>query len=171
MPYVSPETARLNPPAASWSLAPGLVRPRSRGRLRLTGASPSNPVDIDAELLSDPADLRALTACVRLCRAIGNSVALRPFTKREIMPGDLPGPELEHFVRDAVVPYWHQSCTAKMGRDSLSVVDGELRVYGVDNLRIADASVMPRVTTGNTMAPCVIIGERGAELVRRSHRI
>jgi choline dehydrogenase len=171
MPYVSPETARLNPPAASWSLAPGLVRPRSRGRLRLTGASPSNPVDIDAELLSDPADLRALTACVRLCRAIGNSVALRPFTKREIMPGDLPGPELEYFVRDAVVPYWHQSCTAKMGRDSLSVVDGELRVYGVDNLRIADASVMPRVTTGNTMAPCVIIGERGAELVRRSHRI
>jgi choline dehydrogenase-like flavoprotein len=69
----------------------GLLRPRSRGCLRLTGASPSNPVDIDAELLSDPADLRALTACVRLCRAIGNSVALRPFTKREIMPRTCPG--------------------------------------------------------------------------------
>ena len=87
------------------------------------------------------------------------------------MPGNVSGPALDNFVRDAVVPYWHQSCTAKMGRDSMSVVDGALSVYGIDNLRIADASVMPRVTTGNTMAPCVIIGERAAELVRRAHGV
>jgi len=166
IPYVSPETGRMQPPAASWSIAPGLVRPASRGRLRLTGSGPNDPLDIDAQILSEPADLTALVAGVQLCREIGNSAPLRHFTKREVMPGNVSGPALDNFVRDAVVPYWHQSCTAKMGRDSMSVVDGALSVYGVDNLRIADASVMPRVTTGNTMAPCVIIGERAAELFR-----
>jgi choline dehydrogenase len=58
-----------------------------------------------------------------------------------------------------------------MGRDEMSVVDGFLKVYGVDNLRIADGSIMPRVTTGNTMAPCVIVGERAAEIIRDEHQI
>jgi choline dehydrogenase len=58
-----------------------------------------------------------------------------------------------------------------MGRDSMSVVDGQLKVYGIENLRIADGSIMPRVTTGNTMAPCVIIGERAAEALRNDHRL
>ena len=87
------------------------------------------------------------------------------------MPGDLSGKALEDFIRDAAVTYWHQSCTARMGRDSLSVVDGSLRVYGIDGLRVADASVMPRVTTGNTQAPCAIIGERAAELIRKAQRL
>jgi choline dehydrogenase len=83
----------------------------------------------------------------------------------------IKGKSLENFVKDSVVTYWHQTCTAKMGRDSMSVVDGKLNVYGVDNLRIADGSIMPRVTTGNTMAPCVVIGERAAEMLKISHRI
>ena len=58
-----------------------------------------------------------------------------------------------------------------MGRDELSVVDNDLKVYGIDNLRIADGSIMPRVTTGNTMAPCVIVGERAAEIIRGEHQI
>jgi choline dehydrogenase len=63
--------------------------------------------------------------------------------------------------------YWHQTCAAKMGRDAMSVVDGRLKVYGIDNLRIADGSIiMPRVTTGNTMAPCVVIGERAGAMLR-----
>jgi choline dehydrogenase len=106
---------------------------------------------------------------MELCREIGNSAALGPFTKREVMPGNLNGAELEAFVRDAAMSYWHQTCTAKMGRDAMSVVDGDLRVYGIDHLRIADGPIMPRVTTGNTMAPCVIIGERAADLLRAEH--
>jgi choline dehydrogenase len=102
---------------------------------------------------------------------IGNSPALHPFTKREVMPGNLKGAELENFVRDSVVTYWHQTCTAKMGRDSMSVVDGKLKVYGIENLRVADGSIMPRVTTGNTMAPCVIIGERAAEILKVDHKL
>ena len=116
-------------------------------------------------------DLKAAVACVELCREIGNSAALRPFTKREVMPGNLRGTALEDFIRDAASTYHHQTCTAKMGRDSMSVVDGQLRVYGIENLRIADASIMPRVTTGNTMAPCIIIGERAAEALRNEHRL
>jgi choline dehydrogenase len=58
-----------------------------------------------------------------------------------------------------------------MGRDEMSVVDGQLRVHGVDRLRIADGSIMPRITTGNTMAPCVVIGERAAELLKDAHRL
>jgi choline dehydrogenase len=169
LPLVSDMTAALNPPAASWTIAPGLARVTSRGRVWLMGASPSDPLDIDANLMSDPADMRAAIACVRLCREIGNSPAMRPFAKRELMPGDLGRAEMENFVRDAVVPYWHQACTAKMGRDEMSVVDGSLKVYGIDGLRVADSSVLPRLTTGNTMAPCVIVGERGAEAIRQQH--
>src|ERR1700719_2478372 len=87
------------------------------------------------------------------------------------MPGNLKGDEPERFARDAVMTYWHQTGTAKMGQDEMSVVDGTLKVYGIERLRIADGSIMPRVTTGNTMAPCVIIGERAAEALRNEHRL
>jgi choline dehydrogenase len=87
------------------------------------------------------------------------------------MPGHLKGAELEHFVRDGAVSYWHQTGTAKMGQDALSVVDGTLKVYGIERLRIADGSIMPRVTTGNTMAPCVIIGERAAQILEAQHTL
>ena len=79
--------------------------------------------------------------------------------------------KLVSFIRETAETCLHQTCSAKMGRGSMSVVDGNLKVYGVDNLRIADGSIMPRVTTGNTMAPCVIIGERAAEIIRNQHQI
>jgi choline dehydrogenase len=82
-------------------------------------------------------------ASVKLCREIGNSLPLRPFVKREVAPGNLDGPALETFFRDAAISYAHQTSTAKMGRDEMSVVDGQLKVYGIDDLRIADASIMP----------------------------
>jgi choline dehydrogenase len=168
-PVVSPETAHYAPPPASWGLMPGVVRPRSIGRLRLTGPSPSDPVQIDAATFSDPADFKTMISAVRICREIGNSPAMSPFVKREIMPGPLTGTSLENFIRDAAMSYWHESCTAKMGHDEMSVVDSRLRVYGVHGLRVADASIMPRVTTGNTMAPCVIIGEKAAEFLVAEH--
>ena len=171
-PFCSPETAaKFNPPAASWTLFGGVVRPKSRGRVRLTGPNHDDPVQIEANTLSHPDDLKAAVACVELCREIGNAAALRPLTKREVMPGNLKGPALEDFIRDAASTYFHQACTAKMGRDPMSVVDAQLKVYGIENLRIADGSIMPRVTTGNTMAPCIIIGERAAEALRNEHRL
>jgi choline dehydrogenase len=165
-PDATPENAaRFKPPAASWSLAVGM-RPNSRGSIHLSGPNPADPVRIEAHYLHDPQDLEDLKAGLSLARAIGNSAALQPFTRREIAPGSLNGADLERFFRDGLGTFWHQSCTAKMGRDAMSVVDGKLKVYGIDRLRIADASILPRVTTGNTMAPCVVIGEQAAAFIR-----
>src|SRR5260370_39071538 len=87
------------------------------------------------------------------------------------MTGNLKGAALEHFVRDAVESYFHETCTAKMGRVSMSVVDASLKVYGIDNLRIADGSILPRVTTGKTMAAWVIIGERAGQLLPAARKL
>jgi choline dehydrogenase len=148
-----------------------VVQPKSRGRIRLTGSDPADPVRIEANYLSEPDDLKAALACLELCREIGNSSALRPFVRREIIPDNLERPELKNYIRETAFSFWHQTSTAQMGRHPMCVVDGFLKVYGVDNLRIADGSIMPRVTTGNTMAPCVIIGERAAEIIRTQHQI
>ncbi|MEG6508878.1 GMC family oxidoreductase [Methyloligella sp. 2.7D] len=156
-------------PSLTFTLAPGLVRPESRGHIELTGPNASDPLKIHANLLSDPADMKALTRAVELCREIGNSPALKRFAQKEIMPGPLKGDALETFIRNAAGTYFHETCTAKMGKDALSVVSGSLEVYGIKGLRIADGSVMPSVTTGNTMAPCVLIGERAADLIKAAH--
>jgi choline dehydrogenase len=165
------DAAKLGLPAGGWTLLGNVVQPKSRGQIRLTGPDPDDPIQIEANLLSDPDDRKALLECAKLCRAIGNLDLLRPFLKQEILPGKLKRTTLEEYISDAAISFWHQTSTARMGRDAMSVVDGNLKVYGVDNLRIADGSIMPRVTTGNTMAPCVIIGERAAEIIWDEHQI
>src|SRR5215472_8304481 len=165
------DAAKFGLPARGWVLLGNVVQPKSRGRVRLTGPDPTDPVQIEANYLCDPNDLKTASACVELCREIGNSRGLRPFVRRELIPGNVDRPELETYIRETALSFWHQTSTAQMGRHDMCVVDGCLKVYGVDNLRIADGSIMPRVTTGNTMAPCVIIGERAAEIIRDEHQI
>jgi len=168
-PVPSERTATRGVPAHGWTMFAGLAHPVSRGSLRLQSAHPSVPFAIDANFLSEPADMTTAKVCVELCRALGNAQAFRSFVRGEAMPGALKGEGLELYIRDAAVTYWHQSCTAKMGQDEMSVVNAALKVHGVDALRVADASIMPRVTTGNTQAPCTIIGERAAEMIRQAH--
>jgi choline dehydrogenase len=128
-------------------------------------------VRIGANTLADPDDVRKAIACVQWCRETANSAPLRPYVKREAMPGNLRGAELEEFVRDAATTFLHQVGTAKMGRDAMSVVDGDLKVHGTENLRVADGSIMPQITATNTMAPCVVIGDRAAQILKKVHRI
>jgi choline dehydrogenase len=170
-PVIGRETAKFSPSANSWTIVPGLVRPSSRGQLRLTGPNHTDPVEVYANHLNDPADLNAMIRAVEFSRDLACSAALRPFAKSEVIPGELKKESLEDFVRSSASTYWHQTCTAKMGRDSMSVVDGNLKVYGIDGLRIADGSIMPRITTGNTMAPCVVIGERAGEILKTRHKL
>ncbi len=165
-PVPSERTAALGVPEHGWTMFAGLAQPKSRGRLRLRDTDPSTQLEIDANMMSDPLDVQAAANCVALCRELGNSEAFRPFVKREVMPGNLQGGAMSAYIRDAAVTYWHQTCTAKMGRDAMSVVDASLKVYGIEGLRIADGSIMPRITTGNTQAPCAVIGERAAEMIR-----
>ncbi len=90
LPYCTAETAaKFNPPPSSWTLFGCVVRPKSRGQIRLKGPNPHDPVQIEANTLADPDDVKAAIACVELCREIGNSAALQPFRKREVMPGNL----------------------------------------------------------------------------------
>jgi len=170
-PVPSERTAALGVPEHGWTMFAGLAQPKSRGRLRLRDADPLAPLEIDANMMSEPQDVRAAARCVELCRDLGNSQSFRPFVKREAMPGNLKGEAMNDYIRDAAVTYWHQSCTAKMGRDAMSVVDASLKVYGMEGLRIADGSIMPRVATGNTQAPCAVIGERAADMIRATHHL
>lgn len=165
----SSNVATYGLPEHGWTACAGVLRPRSRGRVRLTGPGPRDPVSVVDNMLAHRDDLEVAVASVELAREIGNSEPVRRFNKREVMPGNLTRRDLERFIRDAAECYFHQSCTAKMGRDSMSVVDANLKVYGMDGLRIADASIMPRITTGNTMAPCVVIGERAADILKAEH--
>jgi choline dehydrogenase len=100
-PFFTRETAHFLPPATSWSMFAGVGRPRSRGHLRITGPNPSDPIEIVANTLSDPADMKALIRSVEHCREIGNSTIMSPFVKREVMPGNLTARAFESFVRDA----------------------------------------------------------------------
>jgi choline dehydrogenase len=169
--FLSPDVSCPEITDSCWSIVPGLVRPRSKGQVRLTGPDPMHPVDIDNNLLSEPADLKAAIRSVEFCREIGNAAARSSRATREVLPGHLSSSDLENFVRNAAIPFWHYTCTARMGRDEMSVVDASLRVHGIEGLRIADGSIMPRVTTGNTMAPCVVIGERAAAMIRKANGV
>jgi len=144
-----------------------MVRPVSRGSIRLSGPAPEDPLLIDPNILSCEADLESLEAAVDLCRRIGGSPALRDWGVEERYPGPAvtTGEDVRQYVRDTAITYHHQVGTCKMGTDAAAVVDPTLRVRGVEGLRVADASVMPTVTTGNTNAPSVMIGERAAEFV------
>jgi choline dehydrogenase len=164
-PYLSDVTGR-HVAENTWSISPGLVRPESRGMVELNSSDPRGAPKIHANMLSDPRDLAALRTAMEIARELGNSEAMKAFVKREVLPGPLTGEALDNLIRDGATSMHHPTGTAKMGQDNLSVVDAQLRVYGTKNLRIADGSIMPRVTTGNTQAPCVIIGERMAEILK-----
>jgi choline dehydrogenase len=170
-PVPSAETATLGVPEHGWTMFAGLAHPKSRGELRLSGADVRDPILIEANTLSHPDDLKNARQTIKLCRDLGNSAAFDGLVKREALPGKLDDVAMDDFIRNAAVTFWHQSCTAKMGRDAMAVVDHRLKVYGIDKLRIADASIMPDVPSGNTMAPCVVIGERAAEMIKAAHGI
>ncbi|WP_260927594.1 GMC family oxidoreductase [Novosphingobium sp. 9] len=145
----------------------GVMRPKSRGAVTITSADPrANPV-IDPNYLQSGQDLIALKAATNLAREIGNSDAYKDIRKSELMPAAaVDSPEAyRDFLQKSVSTYFHPVGTAKMGTDAESVVDPQLRVYGIEGLRVADASVMPTITTGNTNAPSILIGWRGARMI------
>ncbi len=150
-----------------FTLMGGLVRPLSRGSLRLTGPSPEDPVALDPNVLACEADLEGLVAAVDLCRRVGAADALHAWGAAERYPGPLvdTAEAVRAYVRETVITYHHQVGTCKMGTDAAAVVDPRLRVHGIEGLRVADASIMPMVTTGNTNAPSIMIGERAAEFL------
>jgi choline dehydrogenase len=157
----------MSGPEDGYTFMVGHVRPNSRGSLRLTSANPDAPLSIDPNYLAEMSDVRALQAGFELCREVGAQAALSEWRGREVYPGTkVKGAALEAYIRNTVVTYHHQVGTCKMGVDAQAVVDPALRVYGTEGLRVADASIMPTVTSGNTNAPAIMIGEKAADLIR-----
>jgi len=157
-------------PPDGFTLMAGIIRPASRGSLRLVSADPEAEPALDPAYLSCDVDLETLVTCIEFCRELGRQPALATWGPTELYPGESmrTRADLRDYVGRTAITYHHQVGTCRMGVDELAVVDPELRVYGVDGLRVADASVMPLVTSGNTHAPTMMIGERAAELVQRA---
>jgi choline dehydrogenase len=157
----------MSGPPAGFTLQAGMIRPASRGTIRLGGGDPADELRIDARTLACGSDLEATVAAVTLCRELGAaSVLSGEWGAREVFPG--PRVDLRAYVRATVSTYHHQVGTCKMGHDEDAVLDERLRVRGVEGLRVADASAMPVITSGNTNAPAILIGERAADFIAPS---
>jgi choline dehydrogenase len=160
--------AQYSPPPTTWALCGGLVAPKSRGTVKLKSSNPDDRPIVDMQFLSHADDVAALSRSIEIARSIANSAPMKDFVKREVAPGkDLQGDELVKFVRDGATTYFHSSGACRMGKDDAAVVDGQLRVNGVRNLRIADSTIMPRIVSVPTMPACVLIGQRMAELLMK----
>jgi choline dehydrogenase len=146
------------------------LRPRSRGHIGLASASAGDKVRIQANYLSDPEgfDLKMMLECAKLSRTLFAQKAFDPYRGAPIFPArsDLSDAELIEFVRAKAESVYHPVGTCRMGDDDAAVVDSQLRVRGVQGLRVIDASVMPSLIGGNTNAPTIMIAERASDLIR-----
>jgi choline dehydrogenase len=166
-PFVSPEIGAQYPiPPNALAFVPGLVRPQSRGHLRLKTPDPNAPLEIQPNFLSEQADVDALVAGIELGFDIAAQPAFRDLIKRWVAPkGRMSREDTVAFIRRSCSSYDHPVGTCAMGSGTEAVVDAELRGRGVEGLRIADASVMPTIPSANTQAPTVVIGEFASRLL------
>ncbi len=143
------------------------MRPESKGHIHITSADPGRPPAINFNFLSAAVDGELTVRAVRIARAIMTARALAPLQVTEDAPGKdrQTDDEILDWVKGAAETTYHPVGTCKMGSDPMAVVDARLRVHGVAGLRVADASIMPTLTSGNTNAPAIMIGEKAADLV------
>jgi choline dehydrogenase-like flavoprotein len=152
----------------AFSLAAALIAPRSRGWLRLRSSDPGEKPELVGNHLAEPEDVAALIAGFRTLREISDAAPLADVRGATLVPSEEveSDEEIEAFLRQETQLLYHPVGTCRMGSDTDAVVDPELRVRGVEGLRVADASVMPTITGGNTNAPTIMIGEKAADLIR-----
>jgi choline dehydrogenase len=148
------------------------VRPESRGTIMAQSPDPTVYPAIRPNYLSAPSDLRVLSAGLNHTRRIFSQAAMAPYTVAETVPGPAvqSDDQFREFARNNGTNVFHPVGTCKMGTDPMAVVDPRLRVHGIQGLRVIDASIMPAVTTGNTNAPTIMIGEKGAVMIKEDVR-
>lgn len=151
----------------AFSLSVFVSRPKSRGTIELASKDPRQPPRIRPNYFADPDDMQAHIRGMRVCRAILATAPLAGHVRDELLPGALHASdeELAAYIRRTGKTSFHASGTCKMGIDPMAVVSPRLRVHGYSNLRVVDASIMPNVTSANTNAPTIMIGEKGAEMI------
>ena len=143
------------------------MRPESKGHVHITAADPRRPPAINFNFLSSPPDAELTVRAVRIACAIMTAPAMAPFQVSEVAPGAdrTTDDEILDWVKQAAETTYHPVGTCKMGSDPMAVVDAQLHVHGIAGLRVADASIMPTLTSGNTNAPSIMIGEKAADMV------
>jgi choline dehydrogenase len=143
------------------------MRPESKGHIHITSSDPCRPPAINFNFLSSPIDGEITARAVRIARAVMTAPAMVPLRVTELAPGttQTTDDEILDWVKRAAETTYHPVGTCKMGVDQMAVVDARLRVHGMAGLRVADASIMPTLTSGNTNAPSIMIGEKAADLV------
>ena len=148
------------------------LRPESRGSIHIKRADPTAPPAIRPNFLSEQVDRDALVEGIRIARRIGDAPSLARYREHELSPGAevRTYDEILDFCRRAGSTVFHPVGTCRMGRDAEAVVDERLRVRGLEGLRVADASIMPTMVSGNTNAPAIMIGEKGAAMILEDHR-
>jgi len=146
------------------------MRPESRGSIHITAADPHQAPAIAFNFLSSPVDAELTVRAIRIAQAVMNAPAMARLKVSELAPGETltRDDEIIDWVKRAAETTYHPVGTCRMGSDPLAVVDHELRVRGIAGLRVADASIMPTLTSGNTNAPCIMIGEKAADMVLRA---
>ena len=154
-------------PANGYTILFAALRPRSRGSVRLASPDPAAAPLIDPNLFGDDRDLVTMLTALAMARELGASPALAAWRDQEALPGsDMRDErELRDYLRHDAGPYWHAVGTCRIGTDPAAVVDPQLRVHGIDGLRVADASAMPSIPGANTNATVLAIAERAASLV------
>jgi choline dehydrogenase len=154
-------------PWSGFTMSVCQLRPESRGSVRIRSTDPFEPPAMQPNYLSTKLDRRYAIAGIRLARALAATNALRPYVESEYRPGQsaTTDEDLLEFARDYGATIFHLSGTCKMGSDAMAVVDDQLRVRGVEGLRVVDCSIMPTLTSGNTHAPVVMIAEKASDLI------
>jgi choline dehydrogenase len=153
---------------ASFTFITILVRPQSHGFVTLRSSDFTSAPAIQENYLQCDADLEVQMQAIKLCREIANTRAFSELTDGELLPGNnLSDAELRNYIRSHASTIWHPVGTCKMGRDAMSVVDAQLRVHGIDSLRVVDASIMPSIVSANPNAAIIMIGEKAADMIRK----
>ena len=157
----------VKPKGNGYSMGPQLLRPESSGEVRLQSADPRDDILIDPKYLSAEADLQLLIKGVRIAQKIGMAEAFKPYRSGPYLPNVIleKEDELAAYIRETAEILYHPVGTCKMGNDDMAVVDKQLKVRGVEGLRVIDGSIMPKIVRGNTNAPIYMIAEKGADMI------
>ena len=145
-----------------------MLNPKSRGTIKISGASIDDPLLIDPNFYNDESDLEEMVKGFKLTQKLMQSNAFKDIIKKDLFTADVQtDEEIRHILRERSDTVYHPVGSCKMGVDDMAVVDARLRVYGIQNLRVVDASIMPTVVNGNTNAPAIMIAEKAVAMIRQ----
>jgi choline dehydrogenase len=164
----TPEVAARfgNAPEACFTIGAALAQPTSRGSVRLSSSNPGDPVILDGNYFATDVDLKATIRAVQLSRELGHQAAFDEMREAELIPGpNASAAEIEELARLGATSFGHPVGGCKIGVDEMAVVGPDLRVRGVEALRVADSSVMPRIVTGPTNAPTFMVAGKAGRLI------